>query len=261
MSLDVVRITFLLRRRSGLDLDEFQTYWRDQHGPLMASFSTDLQVLRYVQVHTIADEDHSRLWGPRGQMEEPYDGVAEAWFESLDTFRDAMGSEPGQAAGRALIEDERTFIDLARSPIWLNYEYPQVNPTPETLVATELSSVVKLYFPLRHRPEQTLDKAQLYWRTHHGPVIRRQAAGAGILRYQQIHAAEPEITQALRSARGTEVETYTGHAEVWFDRAGGGATPERRAAARRAYEDEARFIDFARSTMWLGKEHVFVDKR
>ena len=51
-----------------------------------------------------------------------------------------------------------------------------------------------------------------------------------------------------------------GHAEVWFDRAGIQAvTEERRLANQRAIEDEAKFIDFSRSAMWLGKEHVFVD--
>jgi hypothetical protein len=38
-------------------------------------------------------------------------------------------------------------------------------------------------------------------------------------------------------------------------------TPERRAAGQRAYEDEANFIDFPRSTMWLAKEHVLIDRR
>ena len=113
-----------MRRRAGLDLDEFQAYWRDRHGPLMAGFATDLDVLRYVQVHTIPNEDHSRLWGPRGQMEDPYDGVAEVWWESLTSLQNALASKPGQAAGVALLADERTFIDLARSPIWLSYEYP-----------------------------------------------------------------------------------------------------------------------------------------
>ena len=44
-----------------------------------------------------------------------------------------------------------------------------------------------------------------------------------------------------------------------FDRAHQSATPERTAAGRRAVEDESNFIDFKRSTMWLAKEHVFVD--
>jgi uncharacterized protein (TIGR02118 family) len=187
----MIRLTFLLRRRPGTSTEEFQTYWRERHGPLMAGFATDLDVLRYVQAHTIADEDHSRLHGRRGQMEEPYDGVAEAWWESRDAFIAAVGSDEGRAAGAALLADEKTFIDLPNSPIWLNYEYPQVNPTPENLVATERSGLVKLYFPLRHRGDLDFDEAQTYWRTHHGPIIRRQAAGSGILSYQQVHRAEP----------------------------------------------------------------------
>jgi len=41
----------------------------------------------------------------------------------------------------------------------------------------------------------------------------------------------------------------------------GNPTPENRAASRRAYDDEAKFIDFSRSTMFLTKEHVIVDRR
>ncbi len=77
-----------------------------------------------------------------------------------------------------------------------------------------------------------------------------------------MHRFEDEIEAGLRAARGTVVEPYTGHAELWFDRnETGGAAPERAEAARRAEEDERTFIDFARSTMWFAKEHVFVDRR
>jgi hypothetical protein len=53
-----------------------------------------------------------------------------------------------------------------------------------------------------------------------------------------------------------------GHAEVWFDRASmGNPTPENKIASRRAYDDESKFIDFARSSMFLTKEHVIIDRR
>ncbi|MDG2114829.1 MAG: EthD domain-containing protein [Actinomycetota bacterium] len=257
----MLRLTFLIRRRSDLSREEFQTYWRTHHGPLMASFSTDLDVLRYVQCHT-TDDDHSRLWGRRGQMEEPYDGVAEVWWASRDAFTAASATDAGRAAGAAMLADEHNFMDLANSNMWASYEYPQVNPSPENLIATEQSSLVKLYFPLRHVPSLDFDDAQKYWRTHHGPIIRRQAAGSGILRYQQVHRDEPELTEALRRPRNVADDPYTGHAEVWLDRDRMGiVTPERKAASRRAYEDESNFIDFTRSTMFLCKEHVFIDKR
>jgi hypothetical protein len=38
------------------------------------------------------------------------------------------------------------------------------------------------------------------------------------------------------------------------------ATPDSRAAGRAAIEDEKRFIDFARSAIWIGKEHVIIDR-
>ncbi|MGI9328649.1 MAG: EthD domain-containing protein [Pseudomonadales bacterium] len=122
--------------------------------------------------------------------------------------------------------------------------------------------MVKLYFPLRGLAELGEDAAQQYWRRNHGPIIRRQAAAAGIQRYVQVHRANDEIEKGLRESRGTEVDSYTGHAELWFDRTVlTQATPERREGNARAVADESTFIDFPRSCMWLAKEHVFVDHR
>ena len=50
------------------------------------------------------------------------------------TFRadleEVMSSKEGQAAGRVLLEDERRFIDLSRSPIWLNVESVVLTANP-----------------------------------------------------------------------------------------------------------------------------------
>jgi hypothetical protein len=81
----------------------------------------------------------------------------------------------------------------------------------------------------------------------------------GIARYQQVHRFSSPLEAALRTARGTAVDAYTGHAEVWFDRSAPGG-PEATAAGRRAIEDERTFLDLARSAIWVGKEHVFVDR-
>jgi uncharacterized protein (TIGR02118 family) len=256
----MIRITFLLRRKPELSREQFQQYWRETHGPVVASHATRLRALRYVQVHTLDDVLNAALPGARGPMEPPYDGVAELWWEDLETVREVLGSDGGRAAGAELLEDEGRFIDLPNSPLWLGYEYPQINPSPENIVARERSPIVKLYFPLRARSELKEADAQLYWRTNHGPIIRRHAAGT-ILRYVQVHRAETELEAALREARGTVTEPYTGHAELWFDsRQMGAATPDRQRAAEVAVEDESKFIDFARSSLWLGKEHVFIDR-
>jgi uncharacterized protein (TIGR02118 family) len=257
----MIRITFLLRRKPDLDREAFQRYWLHEHGPLVASHAARLNMLRYVQVHTIDDPANEAMAKARGGMEPPYDGVAEVWFENRDALAAALETDAGQAAGAALLEDEGRFIDLPKSPLWLGYEYPQVNPSPENLVARERSTLVKLYFPLR--APATLDpaEAQFYWRTRHGPIIRRHAQASGIRRYLQVHRAlDDELDASLRESRGTQVEPYLGHAEVWVER-GAATAPERREAGRIAIEDESNFIDFSRSAMWFAKEHVFVDHR
>ena len=109
-----------------------------------------------------------------------------------------------------------------------------------------------------------MDEAQLYWRTTHGPKIRMNAQPSGILRYVQVHRYEDELENTLREQRGTKEDPFTGHAELWWDRAGMMARaemPERIRAAEIATEDESRFIDFSRSAMWTAKEHVFIERR
>lgn len=256
----MIRLIFLLRRKSGLSLSEFQRYWREEHGPLVASHAQRIGALRYVQVHRLDDEINARMASARGGMEAPYDGVAELWWESEEALGEVLAKEPGRVAGAALLDDERKFIDLPNSPLWFAHEYPQVNPTPENIVARERNSIVKLYFPLRRRAELTEDAAQRYWRTSHGPLIRSQASAGGILRYQQVHRFESPLETELRTARGTLVPSYTGHAEVWFDRGVQRTGPEAAASGARAIEDESKFIDFKRSCMWIGKEHVFIDR-
>ena len=258
----MIRITFLLRRKPELSRADFQSYWLEQHGPLVASHAGHINALRYVQVHAIDDPANEAMAEARGGMEPPYDGVAEVWFENRDRLVEALATDQGRQASAALLEDEARFIDLPNSPLWLGYEYPQVNPSPENLVARERSSIAKLYFPLRCPETMDPAEAQFYWRTRHGPIIRRQAEASGMLRYVQVHRAlDDELDTALREPRGCVVEPYLGHAEVWFDRSDARRSPERREAARVAVEDEANFIDFSRSAIWLGKEHVFVDHR
>jgi uncharacterized protein (TIGR02118 family) len=259
----MIRLVFVLRRKPGIGLAEFQQYWHGTHGPLVAKHATTLDIHRYIQLHTLDDPMNNQMAGARGKMEPAYDGVAELWWTNRETLAASLESAKGQAAGQELLEDEARFIDLPNSPLWLAYEYPQVNPS-EDVVAREGSGLVKIFFALRHPANQTLTQAQLYWRTNHGPTIRQLAQGSRMKRYIQVHRCEDPIEQQLRASRGTRVAPYTGHAEAWVDRADQAAvaqTPEARRASAIAIEDEAKFIDFANSAMWIGRERVVIDRR
>src|SRR4029453_19074596 len=108
----MIRLIFLLRRRPELSLPEFQRYWREEHGPLVASHAQRIGALRYIQVHRLDDEINARMAKSRDGMEEPYDGVAELWWDSEEALTAVLATNAGQSAGEALLEDERKFIHL-----------------------------------------------------------------------------------------------------------------------------------------------------
>ena len=257
----MIRLVFLLRRKSELSRAEFHDYWLHQHAPLVASLSDDLKIFRYVQTHTIDDDASLAAQQARGDMEPHYDGVAELWWESETELTDHLQSDAARAAGASLLADEAKFIDLPNSPLWFAYEYPQINPSPEHVVARVKSNVVRVFFPLRHQTKISEADARKYWLTHHGPIVRSHGEATGTLCYRQVHRAGSPLDAALQSARGTQVESYLGHAEAWIDRGRAPRTDEARRAGQAFIEDELKFIDMARSTIWFGKEHVIVDRR
>jgi len=118
----VIKIVFCLRRRSDLSREEFQTYWRSTHAPLVTAHADALGIRRYVQVHSIDDAVSAAVAGGR-HSPEPFDGVAELWLDSLDALMAAGSSQAGRTAAAALFEDEGRFIDFARSPLFLAEEH------------------------------------------------------------------------------------------------------------------------------------------
>ena len=118
----MIKVVFMLRRLEGMTREEFQRYWRGEHAQLVKGHAEVLGIRRYVQTHARDTDLDDALSGSRGSEPRQYDGVAELWWDSLEDLVRAASSEEGQAAQLALLEDERRFIDVARSPIWLGEE-------------------------------------------------------------------------------------------------------------------------------------------
>ncbi len=119
----VIKLVFCLRRLSHLSRTEFQHYWRTTHAPLVRKHQKALGARRYVQVHTLDDPSNEALRASRGGPD-PYDGVAELWWDSREKLMEALATPEGVEAGRELLEDEKRFIDLERSPLWIAEENP-----------------------------------------------------------------------------------------------------------------------------------------
>jgi uncharacterized protein (TIGR02118 family) len=118
----MLKLVFCARRLPSLSRREFQRYWRETHGPLVRRHAAALRIRRYVQLHTRDTPLNAALQASRGGPEE-FDGVAELWWDSIEDLQAGVGSPAGRAAGEELLEDERRFIDLARSPLWVGEEY------------------------------------------------------------------------------------------------------------------------------------------
>ena len=117
-----MKIIYCLRRLPELTIDEFRHHWLEVHGPLVRQHQDVLRIKRYVQVHTEMSQMSEKLRGFRGSPE-PYDGVAEIWYESREAL-ETLGRDPAaRVASRTLLEDERRFVDTARSPIWIGEEH------------------------------------------------------------------------------------------------------------------------------------------
>jgi len=119
----MLKLVFALRRLATLSREQFQKYWLETHGPLVRRHAQVLRIRRYVQLHTVDDPLNSVLRESRG-AEEPYDGVAELWWDSREDLELTLATPEAQQAARELLEDEKRFIDLARSALWLATERP-----------------------------------------------------------------------------------------------------------------------------------------
>ncbi len=117
----MLKLTFCLRRLPRLSREEFQQYWLETHGPLVRRHARALAIRRYVQLHSLEHPLNAGLREQRGAPE-GYDGVAQLWWDDLEALIEAGATPEGQEAALALLEDEKRFIDLENSPLWLGRE-------------------------------------------------------------------------------------------------------------------------------------------
>jgi uncharacterized protein (TIGR02118 family) len=118
----MIKLTFAVRRLPHMSLSEFQHYWRENHGPLVRERAEALRIKRYVQVHRLDSPVNDAMRASR-EAADPYDGTAELWWESIEEMVAATSSEAGRQAEKELLDDERKFIDLRRSALWVGEEH------------------------------------------------------------------------------------------------------------------------------------------
>jgi len=111
----MVKFIICATRKAGMSREEFSTYWRNHHGPLVKSVPEFMRhVRKYVQCHIV---EHGVPLGADGG----YDGIAELWFDSVEELVNAF-NEPRYL--EIIRPDELKFADLPRSISFITEEVP-----------------------------------------------------------------------------------------------------------------------------------------
>ena len=118
----MIKLVYVVRRRADFTPEAFRKRWL-AHGPLVKEVSKTIRARRYIQSHTLDTPLNAQLAVSRG-MAEAYDGITEVWWDDLDALAAGMSTPEGMDGARRLLEDEREFIDLAGSRIFLTEEHP-----------------------------------------------------------------------------------------------------------------------------------------
>jgi len=117
----MIKLIYCLRRLPELSFEQFSLYWRSDHAVLVRRHAPALGVIRYVQCHATAHDSNAELRANRNLLE-PYDGVAEIYFESLEALAKGNLSKEAQVAQRELTADEDHFLDRSRSSLFITNE-------------------------------------------------------------------------------------------------------------------------------------------
>lgn len=126
--------------------------------------------------------------------------------------------------------------------------------------------MIKLTYCLHRLPTLSRAEFQQYWRETHAPLVAAARDALGIRRYIQQHTVESAVAEANNAGRGIPTgdgEDFDGVAELWFDSeeaiAAAAASEEGAKHARILAEDEANFIDFGRSRLFMTQANPVIE--
>jgi uncharacterized protein (TIGR02118 family) len=255
----MMKLVYVISRKDGLSHADFATYWRQQHGPLVARSAEAIGALRYVQSHLFDHPANEAMRSVRGMLP-PVDGITEVWWESRTAFEAAYATPAGQAAACRLAEDEAKFIDFSASQVFLTEEHPIFDHRDRRPLAPD---ALKVTYLLAGRDGLSQAEVHRTWLQDHGPLVAFHAETLRMARYVQSHTIHPDLNASFQAARGY-LPPLDGITEVWMaspaDLEASGATDEGRAAAQALVDDERRFVEIGRSRCFLTAEHPIFDR-
>ncbi len=104
----MIKLVYCIAKKPGLTDEEFFRYWKNIHGPIGARIP---RLRKLVQSH--------RITIPGDKYRPDYDGMAELWFDNLESLLAARQSPEWKAS----TEDEKNFIDHNKVAYFVSEEH------------------------------------------------------------------------------------------------------------------------------------------
>ena len=109
----MIKMSLFITRRSDLTREQFNDYWLNKHWPIVRTVSkVKTHTRRYVQLHNLGQT-------PQGYAALPFDGVAEAWFDSLDDFYKVVTSKGWHDIVQ---KDDLNYLDPSKTQVLVSEE-------------------------------------------------------------------------------------------------------------------------------------------
>ena len=150
----MIKFIGFIKRKDGMSLEDFSTYWRYKHAALIAATPG---LRRYVQNHVVPES--------LAHHEPAADGSAEAWFDDMASFQAASESD----AWKAAVADAPDFIGST-----INLFATEVPIVEDKKTSRERESMVKYMGLLTRREGWEVNAFQKHWRDVHGPLVKAE---------------------------------------------------------------------------------------
>ncbi len=104
----MIKIVYCISKKAGLTDEEFFDYWQNVHGPIGARIP---RLRKLVQSH--------RLTVPTDKSHPDYDGMAELWFDDIESLLAARQSPEWKIS----TDDEANFVDHNKVAYFVSEEH------------------------------------------------------------------------------------------------------------------------------------------
>ena len=119
----MIKLICIVKRSPELSYAEFLKHWEENHAKLIRKHASVLGIKKYTQNRSINTAELQTQMGVLREVTSfDFDGIAELWYNDLESHLRSRQTEAGANALEEIIADEKRFIDLSKSQMWYSHE-------------------------------------------------------------------------------------------------------------------------------------------